>query len=200
MALAEVVELLDAAEAKAMYGLAINWRALQALTQALLDRGTITVGRRRGGDGGKGGLGEEEVQEAEDGEEVEWGRRRNGGGPTGEEQEEESQGAGATGCVQEECARVYNMGSLMSCLAGALARALLIGCPVCERRTRACRARRWRTSWSPTASSTSPTPTPLASVGTPMVSGLSGSWCRRLSAAAIQFLITPTQQLHPVEV
>ncbi|KAG2437047.1 hypothetical protein HYH02_011309 [Chlamydomonas schloesseri] len=42
VALAEVVELLDAAEAKAMYGLAINWKALQALTQALLDRGTIT--------------------------------------------------------------------------------------------------------------------------------------------------------------
>ncbi|KAG2495020.1 hypothetical protein HYH03_006952 [Edaphochlamys debaryana] len=42
VALSEVVDLLEAAEAKAMYGLAINWKALQALTQALLDRGTLT--------------------------------------------------------------------------------------------------------------------------------------------------------------
>ncbi|GIL84930.1 hypothetical protein Vretimale_9765 [Volvox reticuliferus] len=42
VALSEVVELLEAAEAKAMYGLAMNWKPLQALTQALLDRGTLT--------------------------------------------------------------------------------------------------------------------------------------------------------------
>ncbi|GFR51495.1 hypothetical protein Agub_g13859, partial [Astrephomene gubernaculifera] len=42
VALSEVVELLDAAEAKAMYGLAVNWGPLEALTQALLDRGTLT--------------------------------------------------------------------------------------------------------------------------------------------------------------
>ncbi len=44
VALEEVLELLDGAEAKAMYGLAINWKPLQALTQALLDSGTLTVG------------------------------------------------------------------------------------------------------------------------------------------------------------
>ncbi len=44
MALHEVMELLEAAEAKALYGLGRNWGALQALTQALLDRGTLTVG------------------------------------------------------------------------------------------------------------------------------------------------------------
>ncbi|GLI67098.1 hypothetical protein VaNZ11_011303 [Volvox africanus] len=42
VALSEVVELLEAAEAKAMYGLAMNWKPFQALTQALLDRGTLT--------------------------------------------------------------------------------------------------------------------------------------------------------------
>ncbi|KXZ53715.1 hypothetical protein GPECTOR_6g632 [Gonium pectorale] len=42
VALSEVVELLEAAEAKATYGLAINWKPLEALTQALLDRGTLT--------------------------------------------------------------------------------------------------------------------------------------------------------------
>ncbi|GLC69378.1 ATP-dependent zinc metalloprotease FTSH 1 [Pleodorina starrii] len=42
VALSEVVELLEAAEAKAMYGLAMNWKPLEALTQALLDRGTLT--------------------------------------------------------------------------------------------------------------------------------------------------------------
>lgn len=48
VSLSEVVELLDAAEAKAMYGLAINWKPLEALTQALLDRGSLTVRRARG--------------------------------------------------------------------------------------------------------------------------------------------------------
>lgn len=42
--MADVVELLEAAEAKAYYGLAINWKPLQALTQALLDRGVLQVG------------------------------------------------------------------------------------------------------------------------------------------------------------
>jgi hypothetical protein len=44
IALAEVVELLEAAEAKAYYGLAINWQPLQALTEALLERSVLTVG------------------------------------------------------------------------------------------------------------------------------------------------------------
>lgn len=35
------MELIDAAEAKAYYGLAINWKPLQALSQALLDRGVL---------------------------------------------------------------------------------------------------------------------------------------------------------------
>ena len=48
VAFAEVVELLEAAEAKATYGLAINWKALQALTEALLERGTLQA---RGGAG-----------------------------------------------------------------------------------------------------------------------------------------------------
>lgn len=43
-AMSEVLELLEAAEAKAMYGLAINWKPLQALTEALLDRGVLQVG------------------------------------------------------------------------------------------------------------------------------------------------------------
>jgi len=43
VALSEVLELLEAAEAKASYGLAINWKALEALTQALLDRGVLQV-------------------------------------------------------------------------------------------------------------------------------------------------------------
>ena len=41
VALSEVVELLEAAEAKAYYGIAINWAPLQALTEALLDRGVL---------------------------------------------------------------------------------------------------------------------------------------------------------------
>jgi len=43
VAMADVLELLEAAEAKAYYGLAINWKPLQALTQALLDRGVLQV-------------------------------------------------------------------------------------------------------------------------------------------------------------
>jgi len=43
VAMSEVLELLEAAEAKAMYGLAINWKPLQALTEALLDRGVLQV-------------------------------------------------------------------------------------------------------------------------------------------------------------
>lgn len=39
--MADCVELLEAAEAKAYYGIAINWKPLQALTQALLDRGVL---------------------------------------------------------------------------------------------------------------------------------------------------------------
>lgn len=41
VAMADVVELLEAAEAKAYYGLAINWKPLEALVQALLDRGVL---------------------------------------------------------------------------------------------------------------------------------------------------------------
>mmetsp|Transcript_3123 Transcript_3123/g.6809 ORF Transcript_3123/g.6809 Transcript_3123/m.6809 type:complete len:1041 (+) Transcript_3123:95-3217(+) len=41
VALAEVVELVEAAEAKAMYGLAINWKPLQALVEALLEQGVL---------------------------------------------------------------------------------------------------------------------------------------------------------------
>lgn len=43
IALSEVVELLEAAEAKAYYGLAINWAPLQALTEALLEQSVLTV-------------------------------------------------------------------------------------------------------------------------------------------------------------
>lgn len=43
VALSEVLELLEAAEAKASYGLAINWKPLQALVDALLDRGVLQV-------------------------------------------------------------------------------------------------------------------------------------------------------------
>lgn len=42
VAMAEVVELLEGAEAKAYYGLAINWKPLGALTQALLERGVLS--------------------------------------------------------------------------------------------------------------------------------------------------------------
>ncbi len=42
-AMADVVELLEAAEAKAYYGLAVNWKPLEALIQALLDRGVLQV-------------------------------------------------------------------------------------------------------------------------------------------------------------
>jgi hypothetical protein len=57
VAMSEVLELLEAAEAKAMYGLAINWKPLQALTEALLDRGVLQVGWEAGcvGVGGGGG-------------------------------------------------------------------------------------------------------------------------------------------------
>ena len=48
IAMAEVLELLEAGEAKAYYGLAINWKPLQALVQALLDRGVLQ-GREVGG-------------------------------------------------------------------------------------------------------------------------------------------------------
>lgn len=41
VAMAEVVELLEAGEAKAYYGLAVNWKPLQALIQALLNRGVL---------------------------------------------------------------------------------------------------------------------------------------------------------------
>jgi len=41
VALSEVLEVLEAAEAKAYYGLAINWKPLQALTEALLERGIL---------------------------------------------------------------------------------------------------------------------------------------------------------------
>lgn len=41
IAMSEVSELLEAAEAKAYYGIAINWKPLQALSQALLDRGVL---------------------------------------------------------------------------------------------------------------------------------------------------------------
>jgi len=40
-ALADVLDLLESAEAKAMYGLAVNWQPLQALTTALLERGVL---------------------------------------------------------------------------------------------------------------------------------------------------------------
>lgn len=42
VAFAEVVELLEAAEAKAYYGLAMNWGALSALVDALLARGSLS--------------------------------------------------------------------------------------------------------------------------------------------------------------
>ena len=45
VATADVLELLEGAEAKAYYGLAINWKPLQALTQALLDRNVLQVRR-----------------------------------------------------------------------------------------------------------------------------------------------------------
>jgi hypothetical protein len=41
VALAEVVELLEAGEAKACYGIAINWKPMQALVDALMDRGVL---------------------------------------------------------------------------------------------------------------------------------------------------------------
>uniref|UniRef100_A0A383VRP6 AAA+ ATPase domain-containing protein n=1 Tax=Tetradesmus obliquus TaxID=3088 RepID=A0A383VRP6_TETOB len=41
VALSDVLELLEAAEAKAAYGLAINWKPLQALVDALLQRGVL---------------------------------------------------------------------------------------------------------------------------------------------------------------
>ncbi len=44
VAMADVVELLEAAEAKAYYGLAVNWAPLEALVKALLDRGVLQVG------------------------------------------------------------------------------------------------------------------------------------------------------------
>jgi hypothetical protein len=37
----QVIELLEAAEAKAYYGLAINWKPLEALSTALLERGVL---------------------------------------------------------------------------------------------------------------------------------------------------------------
>lgn len=39
--MAEVLELLEAGEAKALYGLSINWKPLQALVEALQDRGVL---------------------------------------------------------------------------------------------------------------------------------------------------------------
>ncbi len=45
--MAEVVELVEAAEAKAYYGLSINWKPLNALVDALLDRGVLQVGNER---------------------------------------------------------------------------------------------------------------------------------------------------------
>jgi cell division protease FtsH len=41
IATSEVIELLEAGEAKAYYGLAINWKPLLELAQALLDRGVL---------------------------------------------------------------------------------------------------------------------------------------------------------------
>jgi cell division protease FtsH len=52
VALSEVLEVLEAAEAKAYYGLAINWKPLQALAEALMDRGVLQVRARGGGGGG----------------------------------------------------------------------------------------------------------------------------------------------------
>ncbi len=43
VALAEVVEVLESAEAKAYYGLAINWGPLNKLVEALLDQGVLQV-------------------------------------------------------------------------------------------------------------------------------------------------------------
>jgi hypothetical protein len=49
----QVIELLEAAEAKAYYGLAINWKPLEALSAALLERGVLQGKEvRRGGGGG----------------------------------------------------------------------------------------------------------------------------------------------------
>lgn len=44
VAMSHAYALLEAVEAKAMYGLAIDWQPLQALTEALLDRGVLQVG------------------------------------------------------------------------------------------------------------------------------------------------------------
>jgi hypothetical protein len=44
----QVIELLEAAEAKAYYGLAINWKPLEALSTALLERGVLQ-GKEVGG-------------------------------------------------------------------------------------------------------------------------------------------------------
>lgn len=41
VALADVVELLEAGEAKACYGLAINWKPLEALVEALIKYGVL---------------------------------------------------------------------------------------------------------------------------------------------------------------
>lgn len=41
--MADVLELLEAGEAKAYYGLAINWKPFEALVNALLDRSALQV-------------------------------------------------------------------------------------------------------------------------------------------------------------
>lgn len=43
-----MIELLEAAEAKAYYGLAINWKPLEALSTALLERGVLQGKEVRG--------------------------------------------------------------------------------------------------------------------------------------------------------
>ena len=54
VAMAEVLELLEAGEAKALYGLSINWKPLQALVEALQDRGVLQGKEVRGA--GPGGV------------------------------------------------------------------------------------------------------------------------------------------------
>ncbi len=44
----QVIELLEAAEAKAYYGMAINWKPLEALSKALLERGVLQGKEVRG--------------------------------------------------------------------------------------------------------------------------------------------------------
>lgn len=171
VAMADVLELLEAAEAKAYYGLAINWKPLQALTQALLDRGVLQV-RGSGVEGRPGN--------ARSAHCMLWGSGAHAGAA--------AQGR-AAGAGSWEVGRragvlvpwVKQLGASACCMlgSGACAPGHWQHRPLCKAARRACRAqpsapsppwprraRRWRTSWKPTASSTSLTPSPAALAGT----------------------------------